>query len=92
MERRQEVGLSHTENAHWHIETLKGPQHRLEAQRRLDYLTLMPKLALCCLVLDWLYLGYRMVLVANAPKAKLHFDNEPEPQFYTSLLLLLMRL
>ena len=69
MERRQEVDLSDTENAHWHIETLKGSEHRLEAQRRLDYLTLMPKLALCCLLLDWLYLGYRMVLVAKAPKA-----------------------
>lgn len=68
MGRGQEVGLSQTEDAHWHIETLKSPQHQLEARRRLQYVTLMPKLALCCLILDWLYLGYRIVLVTRAPR------------------------
>ena len=68
MESKREVDVSHTEDTYWHIETLKSPQHQLEAQRRLEYLTLVPKLALCCLLLDWLYMGYRMVLVARAPR------------------------
>ena len=63
-----ESGQDVPEDAHWHIETLKSPQHRLEAHKRLKYLTLMPKLALCCLLLDWLYLGYRILLVAKAPR------------------------
>ena len=66
MESSKDLVVSQTEDAQWRFETLKGPEHQVEAHRRLEYLRLMPKLALCCLLSDWLYLGYRIILVTKA--------------------------
>ena len=44
-----------------------SPEHHSEALGRLNFLTLMPKLALCYLVSDWLYLGYRILLDTKTP-------------------------
>lgn len=66
MESGKDVVGSQREDAQWRFETLKGPEHQVEAHRRLEYLTLMPKLALCCLLSDWIYLGYRVLLVTKA--------------------------
>lgn len=57
-------------DAAWHIETLGDPEHLSDAHKRLDYLNLMPKLALFCLVSEWLYLGYRIFLATKAPDAQ----------------------
>ena len=62
--------VSQTNGEQWHIETLKSPEHQSEAHRRLEYLKLMPKLALFCLLSDCLYLGYRVLLAVQAPSAK----------------------
>ena len=67
MKSSQDAAVAHTRDEQWRIETLNSPEHHSEALRRLNFLTLMPKLALCCLVSDWLYLGYRIVLVTKAP-------------------------
>lgn len=63
----QDGAAPQLKDGQWHIETLRYPEHQSEAQRRFEYLRLMPKLALCCLLSDWLYLGYRILLVSQAP-------------------------
>ena len=70
MESSRDLGVSQTEDAQWRVETLQGPEYQVEAHRRHDYLTLMPKLALCCLLTDLLYLGYRIFLVTKAPSVE----------------------
>ena len=68
MKSSQDVGVAHNKDGQWRIEPLDSPEHQAEALRRLNYLTLIPKLALCCLVSDWLYLAYRLLLVTRAPR------------------------
>ena len=70
MESSKDLIVSQTEDAQWRLETLKGPEHQAEAHRRLEYLTLMPKLALFCILSDWLYLGCRILLVTKAPSVE----------------------
>ncbi len=55
-------------DAQWNIETLDSPEHQSEAYKRLEYLRLMPKLALSCLFFDWLYLAFRVLQVTKAPR------------------------
>lgn len=69
MKNRHGGVVSQTKDEQWHIETLKSPEHQTEAHRRLEYLQLMPKLALFCLLSDCLYLGYRVILAFRAPRA-----------------------
>lgn len=66
MHSRQDGAASQIKDGQWHIETLRDPEHQSEAQRRFEYLRLMPKLALYCLLSDWLYLGYRILIVTQA--------------------------
>lgn len=61
-----ELISSQIEDTKWHIETVKGSEHQIEACRRLEYLMLAPKLALFCLLSDWLYLGCRMFMASKA--------------------------
>lgn len=68
MKSSQDVSVAHTKDGQSRIEPLDSPEHQAEALRRLNYLTLMPKLALCCLLSDWLYLGYRLLLVTRASR------------------------
>lgn len=70
MESSQDAVVTQAEDALSRIETLKSSEHQKEAYRRLEYLTLVPKLALCCLLLDGLYLGYRILLVTKAPRVE----------------------
>ena len=70
MENKQEGIASQTRDAQWQIETLNNPETRSEAQRRLNYLRLMPKLSLSCLVSDLVYLGYRSHLAIKAPSTE----------------------
>ena len=50
----------------WRIESLQEEQYQVEARRRYEYVSLMPKLALLCLSADCLYLSYRILLVKRA--------------------------
>lgn len=70
MESSQDAVVTQAEDALSRIETLKSSEHQKEAHRRLEYLMVVPKLALCCLLLDWLYLGYRILLVTKAPRVE----------------------
>ena len=62
--------VSEAKDEQWHIETLESPQNQSEALKRYEYLSLMPKLALFCLLSDFLYLGYRVFLVIQAASAR----------------------
>lgn len=70
MKSKQHGVASQIKDAQWHIETLSSPEHQPEAHGRLEYLSLMPKLALFCLLSEWLYLGYRIFLATKAPSAQ----------------------
>ena len=70
MESGHDGVVSQMKDAEWHIETLKSPEHQSEAHRRLEYMRLMPKLALFCLLSDWLYLDYRVLLAIQSPRVE----------------------
>lgn len=70
MKSKQHGVASQIKDAQWHIETLSSPEHQPEAHGRLEYLNLMPKLALFCLLSEWLYLGYRIFLATKAPSVQ----------------------
>ena len=55
----------------WRIESLREEQYQVEARRRYDYVSLMPKLALFCLSADCLYLSYRILLVKRASQVNM---------------------
>lgn len=63
--------VSQIKDEQCYIETLKSSAHQSEASRRFEYLKLMPKLALFCLISYCLYLGYRVLLAVQAPRANL---------------------
>ena len=50
----------------WSIESLQDEPDQVEARKRYDYVSLMPKLALFCFSADSFYLSYRVLLVKRA--------------------------
>lgn len=60
------VMVSQFMDGKWRIESLQEEQYQVEARRRYDYVSLMPKLALFCLAADCVYLSYRILLVKRA--------------------------